>query len=264
MMSLLHHVLAPEGTLPELPTGWGAPPPGPFPPSHTRGPISVLYSDIGSEFYRRAGPGGEETEGWVVSDPRRTLWDVAGSLADIGGTPEGFIHLTLDDCNLLWDQDSEIMRTRLAESVQDRASDKTLVSYAPWRGVAAYQKWRVTFITDWLGVPALSSWGVALSDTSGDQDPIYATWTLDIDSGLLFITRIRCPPSRAGDFHKLLYAALKVAEERGLSKVDVWNCPPYLLNAPNVPSGVTEDRHNHLSAIAWYGQGKAQWINNEK
>ena len=270
MMSLLHHVSAPEGTLPALPASWGPPPPGPFPANHKRGLVSVLYSDIGSEFYRQAGPGGEVTEGWVVSDPRGTLWDVAHSLAairsSVGTSTDGLLPLTLDDCNQLWSQDSELMRTNLAESVRDRASDETLVSYAPWRGVAAFQSWRAVFYLESRGEATINSWGTILSDTSDSRDPIYVTWTVDIEDELttLIITRICCPPQRAGEFYKLLHAALKVAEERGLSKVEVWNCPPYLLSAQNVPAGVTTDRPNHLSAIAWYGQGKARWINNEK
>jgi len=61
MMHLLHWVISgrtSEYNLPEFPVGWGAPPPEVA--EAGKGMFSILYNDIGENFYKEAGPGIEK------------------------------------------------------------------------------------------------------------------------------------------------------------------------------------------------------------
>ncbi|KAH7105985.1 hypothetical protein BKA62DRAFT_651637 [Auriculariales sp. MPI-PUGE-AT-0066] len=268
MMSLLHHVLAPLGSIPAPPASWGGPPPGPFPANHVRGPASVLYSDVGSEFYRLAAPGGSDgSQGWVVDNPRGTVWEVAPCLDEMQNVAlDGLTSLSLDAAGELWDCDSLLLRDNLANALPNRATDETLISYAPRGGVAAFQVLRNVFFLESRGEPPLSSWGVQLPTVGSSEDLVYATWSIDVELELrtLIFTRIRCPQSKATEFIRILAAALKVAREYGLSRVEAWNCPEYLLEATGAWPSKTEDRSDHLPAVAWYGDGRVRWLNNEK
>lgn len=61
MMRLLHWAIAPHALLPPFPEVWGAPP-----NSVGNARFSVLYSDVGENFYLQCSPGDDRDKGWVV------------------------------------------------------------------------------------------------------------------------------------------------------------------------------------------------------
>lgn len=72
MLQLLHYVLAPPEALPPFPEAWGA-----KPVAHLGdAAFSVLYSDVGPDFYARCTIG-EERPGWVKEPTMKRLWQLA-------------------------------------------------------------------------------------------------------------------------------------------------------------------------------------------
>ena len=85
MMRLLHHVLARPEALPPFPEEWGAPPPEGAP---VRGVCSVLYSDVGPDFYAQAGPAPGK-DGWLICGTMSSVWsDLDFILDNVPPPPE--------------------------------------------------------------------------------------------------------------------------------------------------------------------------------
>ncbi|KAG1746774.1 uncharacterized protein EDB91DRAFT_1267561 [Suillus paluster] len=93
MMSLLHWVNASRDHLPKFPEAWGVPPEEVA--DSGDGLFSVLYSAIGEEFYRSAGPGGNEGGGWELRAPISTTWEVGTEEDD----DEGWTWLAHEELN---------------------------------------------------------------------------------------------------------------------------------------------------------------------
>lgn len=145
MMRLLHHVLAPSERLPEFPETWGAPPQV----QHSGlgdALFSVLYSDVGEEFYPKCGPI-HGMSGWEIRDPWSVVWNAntsvqlslgdADSEGEVTLLEEGGIldNLTLKDVGHT--ESSLISLAKMdSQSTLDAASNprpKTYVAVLPTR-----------------------------------------------------------------------------------------------------------------------------------
>ncbi|KZV83705.1 hypothetical protein EXIGLDRAFT_842756 [Exidia glandulosa HHB12029] len=260
MMRLLHRVLAGDAAaLPPFPSAWGSPPPH-VPPGHKYGIASVLYSDVGAGFYSICGPS-EETRGWEVHSPMGTVFDVAATLrlfAEHGVPKADVAYLALGDLEEVWNTDALLMKDEMPAD-----EDGPVITFAPWRGVGAFQAHRNAFFLDSQGKKPLTQWGVKL--VSKEHEPVYATWTMDVEVDLrtLIFTRIRCNDPE--HFLAFLHAAAQTASAAGLRFIETWNLPEHLLEVATAYGGRTEARSEHLDSLAWYGPGEAvKWINNEK
>lgn len=269
MMRLLHYVLAgklDQGNLLPFPIEqWGQPPT--IPVGFGEGVASVLYSDIGAEFYKRCG------KGWVVRQPIGTIWTVPQLSEGRGGNNNGNIltpnvhWITEQTQHDIWKEDARLIRQEI------NTSPTPCFSFLPDQGVANYMQVRSHFYNPERSVGGL--WGaqiVTKKETAGDSGQggrlSFATWALDPgreDPQTLLITRLRCTPE---ELPTLLNAAFHVARKSDHEQVEIWNLDSSLVYVgQEVLGGRTEPREDHLSSFSWYGEGPEEnvvWKYNEK
>lgn len=267
-MRLLHWVLAPRDLLSPFPESWGLPPP--IFPGCGDAMFSALYSDIGDQFYRNAGPD-ETTEGWIVRDPKGTVWDVAKDLPPLSSVtaPPGHTVDWLDEeaCKALWNKDTELIKKDLFT----KSSNSTLFTFLPGAGVGAFLIRRTMFfLPGWVTHETPTKWGVRVSHTGESEGtnhlPTFATFTIDVLPlpSTLVVTRIR---ATVETFPVLVASLLKIASEYGVEKVEIWNLPKLLEDVAHTLKGETETRKEHLNAFKWYGPERSEdleWLFNEK
>jgi hypothetical protein len=260
MMRLLHWVLAPRSALPTtFPAEWGTPPPEG--PHDAR--FSVLYSDIGRDFYAKCGPvpGKDIRHGWLVMGACSTQWDV---LAQSDNAPNqataGRKWLSRSECIDIWKQDAELTRAELPVLARQKA--KTVFAFLPDQGVGQFSIQRLmTFDEHLEPVYPLEPWGVLLL---GTDSLTFATWTFEPGTKIVVLTRLRATPQTLPE----LLAALKYkAHELGFDIIETWDIPNGLKDAAEKLGSRTIERAEHLSAAKWYGDeadDEVEWIFNEK
>ncbi|KAG0691714.1 hypothetical protein DFH29DRAFT_1010385 [Suillus ampliporus] len=226
MMSLLHWVNASRTNLPKFPEAWGAPPEEVA--DSGDGLFSVLYSDVGEEFYRSAGPGGNEGGGWELREAISTIWEVDTEEGD----DEGWTWLTHEQLDGLWEPN----------------------------GVCGFHIPRSTYASDFS--IAGRFWGV---QSMSDPDT-YASWSIDVrpPPPTLIVTRL-CASEET--FPELISKIKQAARRSGIGKVEVWNLRVGLKEIAEKTGGRTFERNEHLPQIVWYGPGatgNVEWAYNEK
>ncbi|KAH7883910.1 hypothetical protein F5I97DRAFT_1930127 [Phlebopus sp. FC_14] len=266
MMRLLHWVISgrtAEYNLPGFPAEWGAPPPEVHEAGN--GLFSVLYSDVGENFYKQAGPGLEKGGGWEARGPISTTWKISSEGQQ---SEEGWSWLKHEDLDALWAKDVELI-TRglqnlpLSSSTYYTESPTALVTYLPDKGVGSFHIFRSMFCSE--DVVSMDIWGVEKSSKTTDQ-PTYATWSVDVRPlpPTLIVTRISATEA---EFPGLLAKIQEAARKSGIGRMEVWNLPHHLMKAAAEKGGKTFERKEHLPAIKWYGKGTTrdiEWSFNEK
>ncbi|KAG1859208.1 hypothetical protein F4604DRAFT_1589089 [Suillus subluteus] len=258
MMRLLHWVIASRDNLPEFPEAWGTPPEEVA--GAGGGLFSVLWSDVGEEFYRSAGPGGEG-DGWETRGPVSTIWEVDTEEGD----DEGWKWLTQEQLKGLWDHDAVLIRKELENMLVENglhevARPTALVTCLPTNGVAAFQIPRATYSSNFS--MAGGFWGVQ----SLSNPDTYASWSVEMQPSppTLIVTRLWASEDT---FPGLIAKIKKAARRSGIRKVEVWNLRVGLSNVAEKTGGQTFIRSEHLPQIMWYGPGttkNAEWVHNEK
>ncbi|KAG2358077.1 hypothetical protein BDR07DRAFT_1452828 [Suillus spraguei] len=234
MMHLLHWVIASRDNLPKFPEAWGAPPEQV--PGASEGLFSCLYSDVGEDFYHSAGPGGKEG-GWETRGAVSTIWDVGAE----EGHDDGWMWLTQEQLNSLWDRDAERINKELENMLTSDTSYEVerpaaFVTCLPTNGVCGFH------------IPR-GFWGIqSLNDPN-----TYASWSVDM----------RPPPPI------LIVTRLCASEETrsGIRKVEVWKLGERLKAIAEKTGGRTVVRNEHVPQIVWYGSGATgniEWAYNEK
>jgi hypothetical protein len=251
LMRLLHFVLIKHDLLPEFPrAAWGEPPE--VPEGLGKGIASALFSDVG-EFYRRCNPGvGNEhsDRAWIIQNPIGTLWPTSPAKELDEARIKWIGNNQLDE---VWEEDSRFL-------VQETLNGPGPVfSFLPSGGVARflYARAKQFIPEDWKE----DKWGARYIQ---DGSLSYASWALDPDrkgSPGLLINRVRADPT---SFPILLEAARSVARSLGIEQIEVWNLPPHLAEIAKELGGNEGPREEHLPALAWFGEGQAEWKNNEK
>ncbi|KAF9229671.1 hypothetical protein BS17DRAFT_33754 [Gyrodon lividus] len=270
MMRLLHWVTSgrtAEYNLPDFPTEWGAPPPEVK--AAGNGMFSILYSDVGDNFYRQAGPGLEEDGGWEARGPVSTIWEIPQNAETQQKDREtGWKWLKYGDLDALWAKDVQLIRSTMENVLDSSPSYHTerptaFVSYLPDRGVGSFHVFRSMFAAE--SVVSMDIWGV--KKNSGNIDPpTYASWSVDVCPlpPTLIVTRISATET---EFPDLLGKIQEAARKSGIGRMEVWNIPKHLLKVAAGTRGQTFERKEHLPAIKWYGKGATtdiEWAFNEK
>ncbi|ESK97734.1 hypothetical protein Moror_17441 [Moniliophthora roreri MCA 2997] len=255
MMSLLHWVIASDEYLQSLrfPEHWGEPPIRV--PSFNNARFSALYSDVGS-FYEKCSPA-ENESGWIIRDPKKTIWNVQILLDRLGHTTEDIPSewLNLDNVNTVWEGDIARIREEFASSPQ-----KPVFSFLPTGGVENFQRMRLESI--WRK-ESVREWGFVLAGSELD----FTTWAVELRESkprILILTRLRAGES---SLPTLLYKSAVTAGKHDISQIEVWNLNENLESQAESLGGVTSVRGNHLPAFKWYGKEKAEsvtWAHNEK
>ncbi|OAX35442.1 hypothetical protein K503DRAFT_773464 [Rhizopogon vinicolor AM-OR11-026] len=257
-MCLLHWVIASRINLPKFPEAWGAPPEEVA--GAGEGLFSVLYSDVGEEFYRSAGPGGEGG-GWEKRGAVSTIWEVGAEEGD----DEGWTWLMQDQLSGLWDRDADRIRKELTSMPMNDASyevkrPEAFATYLPTNGVCAFNIPRLTYASNFS--MAEGFWGV---QSSSDPDT-YASWSFYVrpPPAVLIVTRL-CASEET--FSGLIAKIKQAARRCGVGKVEIWNLRAGLRNIAEKTGGHTSVRNKLLPQIAWYGPGatgNVEWVYNEK
>ncbi|GJE86632.1 acetyltransferase domain-containing protein [Phanerochaete sordida] len=251
MMRLLHWVLAPASSLPPFPTQWGTPPKSPLQDAR----FSVLYSDIGEDFYLRAGPAPGHP-GWTVVGAQSIQWAVP-PLPDASSESSRWRWLGRDDCIDVWKLDAELMQADALALAHKKG--RTVYTFLPDKGVGQFSIQRLmTLDKELRPIYPLEPWGVQLL---GTKSLTFATWTFEPGTKIMVLTRLR---SSAEDFPALLEALKFKAREIGFDTVETWNVPDELKELGERLGAKTSKRTDHMSATKWYGQDDAEWIFNEK
>ncbi|KAG1876637.1 hypothetical protein DFJ58DRAFT_182730 [Suillus subalutaceus] len=258
MMSLLHWVNASRTNLPKFPEAWGAPPEEVADAGN--GLFSVLYSDVGEEFYRSAGPGGKGG-GWEKRGAISTIWEVGTEEGD----DEGWKWLTEEQLNGLWERDAVRIRRELASIPTSDSSYKVerpaaFATYLPTDGVCGFHITKSTFASNFS--MANGFWGVESTSDPGT----YASWSVDLrpPPPTLIVTRL-CASEEL--FPGLIAKIKQAARRSGIGKVEVWNLRVGLKEVAEKTGGRTSTRNEHLPQIVWYGPGttgNVEWAYNEK
>ncbi|KIJ21459.1 hypothetical protein PAXINDRAFT_173616 [Paxillus involutus ATCC 200175] len=270
MMRLLHWVTSgrtAEYNLPEFPAEWGAPPPEVK--AAGNGMFSVLYSDVGENFYKRAGPGLEKAGGWEAREPISTIWEIPQHAKTQQKDSETeWTWLKYGDLDALWAKDVQPIR-RTMENVRESSPTyyterpTAFVSYIPDKGVGSFHIPRSMFAAE--NEASVDIWAVEKNNGSTDQ-PTYASWSVDARPlpPTLIVTRISANET---DFPELLGKIQELARKSGIGRMEVWNIHKHLLKVAAETGGQTFERKEHLPAIKWYGKGTTadiEWAFNEK
>ena len=268
MMSLLHWVIGRRGFLgiDQFPAEWGSPPER---PSFVEdGEFSVLYSDVGPRFYQLTGPTTENADGWQVTDPTSTIWNVRSAhalLLSHDTRSQDWRWLDKDTINEAWKVDAQAMMHELSITP---ASNSIAFAFLPTRGVAEFQHHRLEQFWSKME-PTPIYWGIS-SGASADAAPdvsTFASWTLDFRPPVmnrLIVTRLRTPPEM---FESLLFQIIDFAKRHSVDEVEVWNLPSRLRDVAQRSEGKTFNRDDHLPSFKWYGSGNSShvsWAYNEK
>ncbi|KZP26670.1 hypothetical protein FIBSPDRAFT_909188 [Athelia psychrophila] len=267
MMQLLHWVMASRADLPKFPSAWGSPP-----SSEGNAKFSVLYSDVGVDFYHQSGPRNIKSEGWLSVDAISTVWET--SLHSLSNTLERDQHqwelLDHDAVEMLWNSDIPAMENDLLN--MSKSSGQSCFAFLPSDGVGALQVRRaVTMTPDGQLVPRMDHWGVVLVNKSGGPKT-FATWTIDDFNQaripILIITRMRATPATLPSLMRRINRAIgEDAKKRGATRIEAWNLPVELELVASELGGKTEERSEHIPSFKWYGdekEGRVKWVFNEK
>ncbi|KAG0708657.1 hypothetical protein DFH29DRAFT_1041445 [Suillus ampliporus] len=258
MMHLLHWVIASRASLPEFPEAWGAPPEEIA--GAGEGLFSGLYSDVGEDFYRSAGPGGKGG-GWETRGAVSTVWEVGTEEGD----DDGWTWLTQEQLNGLWDRDAGRIKKELANMpVSDTSYEVerpvAFVTYLPTNGVCGFHIPRSTYTSNVS--MAGGFWGV---QSSSDPDT-YASWSVDLRPlpPTLIVTRL-CASEET--FPGLIAKIKQAAKRSRITKVEVWGLRAGLRDVAERTGGWTLIRNEHVPQMVWYGPGATEnieWAYNEK
>ncbi|PIL27593.1 hypothetical protein GSI_10744 [Ganoderma sinense ZZ0214-1] len=301
MMRLLHWVLARRSALPPtFPKEWGTPPDQKMLQSAgvANAQFSVLYSDIGSEFYRSSGLDALSHNGWCVAGSTETSWtfDTEASpssppqSSDATTPSHNVKHLTQDEVTALYDYDADWIRDDLSRpsatgSDASQALRATRFTFLPHKGVGGFNISRtVQFAPDLQPLMPLSRWGVVvlpqsvstLPDALASYGPdfeakaakalSFVSWTFDTGrkQKTLVVTRLRADEDT---FPLLLEEMKAVAREEKVRKIGFWYLHPQLRSIAEAKGWKTAEREDHLSAVKWYGderEEELEWVYNEK
>jgi hypothetical protein len=264
MMRLLHWALAPSSALSDslFPEEWGIPPSRL--PSVSEIAFSVLYSDIGEEFYRRCGPI-PDTPGWQVVSPNDTSFDLKvldANLHDVALASHELEWLYEEEAVHAWEADSRHM----TEDLSMQTSSTYRICILPRGGVAGYLNRRVTEVAPENLTNQRMTWGARNIRSDGTLH--FATWAPDPmapTSKTITISRLRADVK---SFSILLKALCQYAQNRvpQYERLEIWNLPKELQDVASSFGGVTSIRTEHLNALCVYGIdfNNVQWVYNER
>ena len=241
-MRLLHWVLAREELLPSpFPETWGNP------PQRVEGVgdglLSVLWSDVGPNFYANCNMLDEVGDGWIVQSPMSTIWDVKDIPLSTLYAP-GWEHLSINQVESLWPAES----ARMIDSMPSHS-----FAFLPLKGVENFQRLRILKYLDKSGLQ-IDHWGAR-------GDDALVTWTFELQEQTLLVTYIRAAPT---NFRELLTQIREVAVKYRMERIEVWNLPRHLAEVAGQCGGKEVEREEHLPSIKWYGKQNMNWVYNER
>ncbi|KAF5352965.1 hypothetical protein D9758_007932 [Tetrapyrgos nigripes] len=261
-----------------FPKEWGSPPDRAVAMNDAQ--FSVLYSDVGPDFYAACGPTPDE-EGWAVRGVGNTVvWDVDSNQSTVlhlgrgNGYPSTLYTTSFQD-------DDFIINSNTPKRKLKTTKLQVSFSFLPSR-IEAYQRDGQKGFTEKENPPT-ERWGISYST---DNDILaFASWFFELKSSsprALNITRLRFPSDadedKANSFTEtqrsqiledIFTRIFTVAKEHRIEKVEIWDVPEEILSLGILQGwgGQVVEREKHLSAFKWYGEERnedVEWMNNER
>lgn len=205
--------------------------------------FSVLYSDIGKEFYRKLG--------WLPD--RSEHISLQPSHAKEGAAR----YLRPEEINGVCERDVACVRRRMA------AHRGRAVAVLPAPSVLEWVHARSRFLMKEVLQKDITTWGAVVDGIAA------VMWTLKPATRELYIARIAVfddDKITANHLSALLRAAQAFAAELDFRSVIAWNPSALLLEAARQidPAASTETRHDEgITSICYYVDGPTQWMENE-
>ncbi|EJU04722.1 hypothetical protein DACRYDRAFT_114071 [Dacryopinax primogenitus] len=247
MLRLLHHVVGIKEGLPAFPVEWGTPPSR---EGFGNGKFSVLYSDIGPDFYETCGPSAS-SPGWLAQNSSEVVWKV-----------DRVMESAKSSAHLVAEAELEIVLAKDAALIKQEMAIATVpcCSFTANNGVNGYHVQRTLMRAERKKYPRPDIFGALLPEN--DRQPLaFLTWTPG--GPTLAITRFR---ANSESLPALLGAAKKMATINGSHKIVAWAVPEGLQEACKATGGVIQTRNDHLPCIHVYDvhRERFEWIHNER
>lgn len=247
MLRLLHYVLSPREHMPPFPAKWGVPPTA----FYGDAAFSVLYSDIGRDFYATCTKGESEV-GWVAVRTAHKIFKVASEPSIITDKVEV---LSLEDAGELEAHATETLRQEM-EALPP--SDRPRAAILPQAGWFRQYPTRLEIFARTMGQDGKRHHQRCGVRFGSGKDRPYALYTIEpkgkgSDVLRLLVAHVQQPVS----FDQLAAAA----RAEGAQELEMWG--GY--------TGYDEHEHtlnstDHIPALAQYGMGSddVEWLWNDQ
>ncbi|KAG0151889.1 hypothetical protein CROQUDRAFT_719522 [Cronartium quercuum f. sp. fusiforme G11] len=224
--------------------------------------LSFLYSDVGPDFYAKAGP-----PGWYVKESMETVWVLNENLCRMAS------QFSESELEPIYTTDftkvAEIDRNWLHEQLckPSKGGQKVRFSVQPsgaeleWLVNRSKIHARFLKASKLPNLPVVEIWGYQMKESLSE----FVTWYIDYPAQTFYLTRVKCQPNNQVFLKSVFKKIIKLAGQQNCHKIKCWNLDPILIAGLDLPSQ-TQQRTDSLSAVAWYGEtvDDIEWINNEK
>ena len=203
--------------------------------------LSVLYSDIGPEFYDKYG-------GWKACDANELIIPSGKEFDDTLSADM----LNVKDAKIWIDEDVKILKDEFIDG-----KDVTIVQMIPLHEELEWASVRDRHLAKHLKLEEEDNFGAKVTSVDGWG---YVLWFHEYQSSALTILRLREPPTDVG-LRRLLQAALSEARRSGLENVKIWSPSERLENVAGIRKVVRKDA---IPALLYFGENeRIHWRNIE-
>jgi len=203
--------------------------------------LSVLYSDIGPEFYDRHG-------GWKTYEANELVIPIGKEFDDILSVDM----LNLKDAESYIDEDVKNLKDEILDG-----QDSSFIQLIPLHEELEWASVRDRHLARHLSLEEADNFGAKVTSANGWG---YVLWFHEYQSSALTFLRLREPPTDAG-LKGLLQAALSEARRSGLENVKIWSPSERLENVTGIRKVVRTDA---LPSLLYFGEDKKiHWRNIE-
>ncbi|MCJ1394426.1 hypothetical protein MMC18_007304 [Xylographa bjoerkii] len=227
--------------------------------------FNVLYSDIGKQFYAR--------RGWHARESRHVALPAVRQGEEKGlGSGEGREARALyaSDLGALCEADERLLRRRMGRWGEGGAD--TRVAFVPDVETMGWHHAREEFAAGEMQGRKPDVKGALVEAGEGR---VWAVWTRTFGAGeegsVLHVLRMVVEGEEDGErveaAAKVLRAAQREAGRWGMKTVEVWNPERVVVEAARTILGeveVVERDEESITSLMWYGEGKVEWVGNEK
>lgn len=216
-------------------------------PSHAPGVVgfSVLYSDIGRQFYARMG-WKPDLSTHITLSPSTTAY-------------KNVRYCPREEIARLCEKDVEFVRQRIASK-----SSSTRVAVLPDYEVIEWSQTRSLYLMSNSTDITVGKFGAVYSSAAGKEG--WVVYGFTPSKGQLTI--LRCVPQQGEELEsvvELLKASQNLALEYKLTEVYIWNPSDVVLQAARKLQEVqvVTRETDTITSIAYYGEGDAEWLEND-
>ena len=266
MLRLLHYVLGDRSLLPPFPAEWGAPPSPPDKRTVPSGIASILWSDVGSQFYGKCTIG-PSSPGWIMPQGQQNqiIWKIDPSS-------------TLQEVDRRWQRISpsqlqevgEELRHIVLRKVDSEPSDRSIYASDPSSpGLLAFIPCKGAWRHPDPNINTADPCGLRLASPDGNKEKdtivIFGAYNMTLGPRLLISYLHNLHPKDVDSLLRVLDSiGAPLGQEEGwiwgLDKlkdagiVEAWKADP----RRGAIVGPRAESMGHLLGVAWYGPQEEQ------